>query len=289
MINLNQLRSFHKVAEYGSFTVAAQALRVTQPALTNQIKGLEGHYGVELFYRKARSIELTPTGRDLFEVTERLFGMVEQAEGILTQSAGGLSGVLRVGAESPYQLVELLQQFQVQYPSIRLEVSFGNASAIATGLKKFQTDIAFLSQLGKAPDFHSIHWLGDVLVAFVNRAHPWAKAKSVGLKRFHGAQSIRREAGSNTQFTFDQACKEAGVVPDYVVQMGSREALKEAVVAGMGVGIIPKSELGCDDRVVPIAIRGSSLVSDGYIASLKTRKNAPLIGAFFDFLESGGP
>ena len=281
-MNLNQLRAFHKVAECGSFTAAAVAMRVTQPALTNQIKGLEGHYEVELFYRKARSIELTPTGRTLFQITEELFGMVDKAEGVLSQSSEALSGILRIGADSPYQLVELLERFQAEYPNIRLEVSFGNSQAIAASLRNFQVDVALMSQIEEDTQFYSIHSHRDSLIAIVNKGHPWRERKTVTLKKFHQERLIRREVGSHTQLSFDEACKADGIQPDYVVQMGSREALREAVAAGMGIGIIPEPELGNDDRLVPITIRGASLVVDDYVVCLKTRKNAPLIGAFLE-------
>jgi len=284
-MNLNQLRAFHKVAECGSFTAAAVAMRVTQPALTNQIKGLEGHYDVELFYRKARSIELTPTGRTLFEITEELFGMVDKAEGVLTQSSKALSGVLRIGADSPYQLVSLLEQFQGKYPNIRIEVSFGNSQETATSLRQFKADVAVMSQLAEDTQFHSIHNHRHSLVAIVNRDHPWGNRKSMTLKKFHGEKLIRREVGSNTQFAFDAACSAAEVEPNYVVEMGSREALREAVAAGIGIGIIPQSELGNDSRLVSLAIRGAELTVDDYIVCLKARKNAPLIGAFLELLD----
>lgn len=286
-MNLNQLRAFHKVAEFGSFTAAAVALRVTQPALTNQVKGLERHYEVELFYRRARSIELTPAGRALFGVTEEIFGKVEEAEGVLAQSTGALRGVLRVGADSPYLVVEVMERFQARHPGVLLEVSFGNSATIATGLRSFETDVAFLSQVGEAEHLHAVHRLSDELVAFVNRKHPFATLGSVTMAHFENERMIRREPGSNTQAMFDRACHQSGVSPDYVVQMGSREALREAVALGMGMGIIPLSELGEDHRLVPVRIRGVELACDDYLVCLKTRRNAPLIRAFVESVQVG--
>ena len=285
MMNLNQLRSFHKVAEYGSFTGAAGALRVTQPALTNQIKALESHYGVELFYRKARSIELTPIGRDLFELTEEIFGKVEEAEAVLARCGPDLNGVLRIGADSPYQIVGVLKRFTRAYPGVRLEVSFGNSAVIAAGVRTFATDVAFLSVVGQGDTLHSVHRLSDSLVAVVNCDHPFASRKWVRMDQFENLKMIRRERGSYTQNVFDRACKELGIVPDYVVEMGSREALREAVALGLGVGMIPKSELGEDPRLVPVPIRGTKLVCDDYLVCLKTRKKAPLIHAFMELME----
>ena len=99
-----QLRSFHAVARSGSFTAAARELRVSQPTVTTQVKGLEREFGVELFVRRGRRIELTEAGRGLLDITRRLFSQEKEAADFLNESRELKTGHLRVGAVGPYQI-----------------------------------------------------------------------------------------------------------------------------------------------------------------------------------------
>jgi LysR family transcriptional regulator, low CO2-responsive transcriptional regulator len=281
-MNLNQLKTFHQVAVSGSFTGAAESLHVTQPAVTSQVKALEVHYEVELFYRRSRTIELTQTGRDLLAITERLFGLETQADSLLSRASKALSGSLRIGADSPFQVVSLVQKFQEAYPGVRLQVSFGNSQDIAAGLRDFQTDVGLMAHSKLDPRFFTLLRREEELVVFVPCAHPWARRKVIPMASFHGAALIRREDGSNTQKAFDLACSIAGVEPRSVVEIGSREGLREAVASGMGIGVIASSELGYDPRWVRIPIVGESLVVEEFIVCLRKRRNAPLIASFVD-------
>ena len=283
-MNVNKLNAFYHVAKRGSFTAAAQFLRVSQPALSIQVRSLETHYGVELLYRRPRSVDLTPTGQKLFSLSEHLFGLVEQAEAILSEASQSVRGVLRVGADSPYQVISMLKECRMVYPEINFHVSFGNSLDIATGLREFKTDVALLSQHHSDPQFYSLLRRNDPLVAFVSTSHRWAKKTRVHLESFQGEETIRRESGSNTQRAFNALCESRSIQPNYVLEIGSREALREAVAEGLGVGVIPKSELGSDVRLVAIPICNVSLELEESVVCLKTRKDAPLIRAFLDLV-----
>src|SRR5688572_11811693 len=129
-MNFTQLRAFHAVAERAGFTAAARALRVSQPAVTAQVRALEAEHGVELFVRRPRGVDLTGLGRALFAVTEQLFGCAEQAGRLLSDAAALGAGRLRIGADNPHQLLPLLRELRRRAPAVEVEVDFGNSAAI---------------------------------------------------------------------------------------------------------------------------------------------------------------
>src|SRR5262249_1262572 len=136
-MNLTQLRSFHAVAERGGFTAAARSLRVSQPAVTAQVRALETEHGVELFRRGTR-VELTAVGKDLFAVTEQLFGCAARASEVLAGASGQGAGVLRVGTDNPYRLMSTLSRFRAAHPKVRLEIGSGNSREIVDAVEAFR-------------------------------------------------------------------------------------------------------------------------------------------------------
>src|SRR5262249_25971651 len=144
-MNLTHLRSFHAVAERGGFTAAARGLRISQPAVTAQVKALEAAHHVELFVRGRPGIELTATGKALYTVTEQLFGCALRAGELLAAAAGQGSGTLRIGADSPHHLMPVLARFRAAHPAVALEVSLGNSREIAEALEAFRVDVGIVS------------------------------------------------------------------------------------------------------------------------------------------------
>ncbi|MCH7555376.1 MAG: LysR family transcriptional regulator [Proteobacteria bacterium] len=140
-LDLNLLRSFTAVAETKNFTRAAERIHVTQPTLSGQVAALEENYGVKLFERRGRGIELTDLGADLREVTRRLFAQEAEAEQLLTSAQGLTSGLLRVGADAPYQVIPLLARFNRRHPGIRLSMSFGNSERVLQELLDRRCDV----------------------------------------------------------------------------------------------------------------------------------------------------
>ena len=122
-----QLRSFHAVAQSGSFTAAARELGVSQPTITTQVKSLEDEFGVELFVRRGRRIELTETGGGLLDITRRLFADEKEAADYLNETRELKTGHLRVGAVGPYHVTDMLAAFNARYPGLYVSVTVGNS------------------------------------------------------------------------------------------------------------------------------------------------------------------
>src|SRR5215475_13384048 len=282
-MNYNQLRAFHAVASQGSFTRAADSLHVTQPTLSAQVKALEETYGVQLFDRRGRGIVTTELGRSLLEITRRYFGLEAGAEQLLAATRGLRSGHLRVGADAPQHAIPTLAAFSRKYPGVRLSLSIGNSEEVLHGLFEHRSDVAVVANVADEPRLVTLPLRRDRLIAFVPRAHhPWAKRLSVRPAELAGQRLVLRESGSTTRHAFEAAMAEAGIALGEILEIGSREGVREAVAAGLGVGIVSDFEFGNDPRLHPLDIDGLGRSMTEYVACLADRQELRLVKAFLD-------
>ncbi len=288
-INHAQLRAFHAVAGEGSFTRAAAALGVTQPTLSGQVAALEASYGVRLFERRGRGIELSDLGRGLFDMTRRLFAQEAEAEQLLSSARGLMSGLLRVGADAPYHVVPLLATFHRRHPGIRLSMTFGNSEHVLQELLARRSDIAVLPDIQGDARIHAVPFRTDRLVVFVTRGHVWAARRSLRLAELDGQRLVLRESGSTTRALFERALTKAGLKPGEVLEIGSREAVREAVAAGLGIGVVFESEFGRDPRLHRLQLRDAKVQALECAACLKERRTVRVVRAFFDLLQEMVP
>lgn len=288
-INHAQLRAFHAVASEGSFTRAAQLLNVTQPTLSAQVKALEERYGVRLFDRRGRRIGLTTIGEGLLAVTRRVHAAEEEAEQLLAAARGLRTGTLRVGADAPYSIVPSLGAFNRRYPGINLQLSIGNSNRVLADLLEHRCDVALLADVAYDPRLHAVPILQDRLLAFAARSHAWADRGAVALSELVGERIILREPGSSTRRLFETSLGRRGIALRDVLEIGSREAVREAVAAGLGIGIVAATELGHDDRIAPIEIADARLDTVEYLVCLEDRRNLGIVRAFFEAVRTAGP
>jgi aminoethylphosphonate catabolism LysR family transcriptional regulator len=279
-ISHSQLRAFHAVATEGSFTKAAQLLNVTQPTLSGQVRALEERFGVRLFDRRRRRIEVTDIGRNLLDITFRMFSLELEAVQVLSAARALKRGHLRIGADAPYHSVPFLSAFHRRYPDLRLSMTMGNTKSLLDDLLDQRCDVAIAANVKTDSRIFALPFRQDHFIAFVDRAHPWARRRSVKLAELAGQRLLLREPNSNTRQTFDAAIAKSSVVLGEVLEIGSREAIKEAVAAGLGVGVIAQSELGDDLRLKALPFEGTQITSTEFVACLQERKGSPLVKAF---------
>ncbi len=286
-MNQAQLRAFHAVALAGSFTAAAKRIHVSQPAVTMAVKALEEAYGVELFRRRGRGVERTELGDELLDVTTRLFGMEEAAEELLGGARGLRSGRLRVGADAPYHVMALLAAFHDRHPGVGISLTVGNAEEVLRDLRDGRTEVAVSAEVPADARLHAVECARYEVVAFVRKEHPWGRRKRLSLAELQGQPMVLREPESVTRRTFDAALAKAGVKPRIVMEIGSREAVREAVAAGLGIGIIASAELGKDARFTALPIEDAAMDNKEYAVCLAARRELVMVRAFFDVLGGG--
>ena len=284
-MNHAQLRAFHAVATEGSFTKAARLLRVSQPAVTIQVKALEESCGAALFDRRGRGIAVTEFGEELLAISRRIFGLEQEAEELLAAAGELRSGRLNVGADGPYFVMGLLAAFVARYPGVRVTVAMGNSQSVQEDLVDYRCDVAVLAGLGEDRRFHAIPFSRQPLIVFVPRDHDWAGRTGIRLAELEGRPMVVREVGSTTRRVLEQALDDAGVRPRVVLEIGSREALREAVAAGLGVGVVSRAELGGDPRLWPLEVIDAGLDSWESVVCLNERRNLRTVEAFLGLVE----
>jgi aminoethylphosphonate catabolism LysR family transcriptional regulator len=279
-----QLRSFHAVARSGSFTAAARALRVSQPTVTTQVKSLEREFGVELFVRRGRRIELSDVGRGLRDITLRLFSHETEAADFLNESRELKSGHLRVGAVGPYHVTDMLAAFNARHPGIYVSVAMGNSRDTVRDLLEYRTDVAVLAHIDPDQRLVAIPYRRHRVVVFVHDRHRLFKRRAVRIAELDGERMIAREAGSTTRRAFEDAQRKAGIATTTVMEIGSREAIREAVAKGIGIGVVSEAEFIPDKRLKALPVSDAEIYTYAHVVYLKERQDARLVRAFLSVL-----
>lgn len=277
-----QIRAFDAVAREGSFSRAAQVLGLTQPAVTIQVKALEERHGLKLLHREGRRVRLTEAGERLYSLSRQLASLDELIEETLSSAQELQGGSLRLAVDGPHIVMGLFARFMKSHPRVRLSVLTGNSRIVRQALLDRHVDIGILPGVGDHPQIEALplwHHRGVVIVA---NTHPWAKRRSISIAELDGEPMIGREDGSMTQALVDNAFARAGAAPRYVLELGSREGICEAVAAGLGHGIVWELEAFGSARFTTLQIEGEGLRSTDYVACLKSERMRSVVKAFFE-------
>ena len=278
-----QLRAFHHVATEGGFSRAAEALHLTQPAVSDQVRRLEEDYDVLLFDRRKKQIALTPAGEALLAVTRRLFEAEREAAELLSEARGLRSGHLRIVADSAHHLLHILAAFRARYPGVHGTLSAGNSDEVQARLQSYEADIGVLGDIPEGREFEVALLGASPIVAFAARAFPLAAQSSVSLRDLAGMPLVLREPGSRTRAMLMAAAEREGVTLNPVIEAEGREAVREIVAAGGGVGVVSRAEFGADARLGPVPISpAEGLEMEEALICLRQRRNGKLIATFFD-------
>ena len=280
-----QARAFHAVAKVGSFIGAAKALNVSQPTITTQVKELEKHYGVELFHRHPRGVTLTDTGRELFEITRRLYVNQQDAIEYLQAARDLRTGHIRVGSYGPSGVIELLSELTTHYPDLSFSLNFANSQALQDGLLSHDLDVAVFTPIEKSAEFHFLPFYQSRQVVIVSKQHPWSQRKRIRISELRDQRLIVREKGSEARRAAEQALGRAGHALDDVIEIGSREGIVAAVARNIGIGMIFDEGLIPEESVTKHKIHGTDIVANVNVVCLAERKNNRIIRVFLNIAE----
>lgn len=280
-MRLTQLRAFLAVAQSGGFTAAARHLNVSQPTLTAQVGLLESQYGVELFHRLGRGVSLTETGRRLLELTGPLASIESDAVHLLKDAGGLRTGQLTLGAVGPFQATDMLSAFGRKYPAIEVQVRFGNSETVLRELLEFRTDVAVLAHFADDPRLHGLPYSRARVVVFVPVGHRLAARRSIRIEQLEAERMIVREEGSTTRKAVESALVRAGVKPRVVMELASREAIREAVAKGIGIATVSEAGFVPDPRLHKLRISNAEIWTETYVMCLEVRRRTRIVEAFF--------
>ncbi len=282
----SQLRSFHAVAKEGGFTAASRAIHIGQSTISTQIKALEDMYGVTLFHRPGRKIQISDCGMALLKISQRILKLEEEARDLLNNYGGILTGDLRVGAVGPYHATGMLAMFNKKHPGINLTVKLGNSMEMVDLLMSYSVDVAVLAHTEDNPAIYARPFSRHPVVVFVNSSHPFAKRQHVRLEELQDQRFVHREMGSTTRLAFEEALNKAGVAVDPVMEVGSREAVWLAVERGIGIGVVSEIEFNPHPNLRTLKISDAEIYTTAHITCLAERVESKIVRAFFEIAES---
>lgn len=285
-MRLTQLRSFYAVARMGSFTRAAQHLHVSQPTITTQVKFLEESYSVELFYRRGRRVRLTPVGEQLMQLAQQVFSLEAEAVQLLGDAGELRSGELRVAAVGPYHVTTMLVDFNEQYPGVKVSVSSGNSQDVLDRLLDYRADVGVLAQLVRDDRFLSVPFSKHPVVIIAPSTHRFARRRNIRIAELKGERFILREQGSTTRKAMELALQQAGVTPEVVMEIGSREVIREAVVQGIGIAAVSSVEYVPGPGLHMVRISDAEIHTYAHVLCLAERREARMVRAFLETISS---
>lgn len=275
-----ELKAFYTVALLGNVTLAAKKLGLSQPTVTTYIRNLEAQYGVELFHRGRRRLTPSEEGKRLLPMVQKLQQQEAEIEFFLRNS-GQLQGSLRLAATAPYYMLDLLKRFNAKWPSIQVTLEIGNSQQVIEALEDCRVDLAASSQLEDDPRFVRVESGVDPLVLAAHRSHPLAVHCKLSIKALNGHCVLLREPGSTTRSLTERMLAEAQVQPATLLEIGSRESIREAVLRNLGVSVIARHEVPDNPELKVIELENAPTIAE-YLYCLKDRRSARLPAAFLE-------
>ena len=280
-ITLSALRTFVAVAEAGGMSRAAQALGVSQPSVSTQLAGLEEACGVMLLRRRP-ALALTDAGRDLFVRARLILSRLAEFEDSVRELRGVRRGRLSVGLSAPHWAMPLIASFLSRHEAIGVTTTLGNTATLLEDVARCRIDVGVMTLLDPDPQFACALVATPRLVLCVRSDHPLADRPSLRPAELFGTPFVMREPGSMTRRILETAFAADGLAPTVAMEIGSREALKEAVAAGLGVGALFDDEFDRDDRLRAIPLVGGLPASGIYAVALRESLEIPTVRAFID-------
>jgi len=288
---LQQLRLFEAVAHHGSFTRAAEAIHLTQPAISIQIKRLEEGLGVSLFEQMGKKIYLTAAGKELYATCQDVFERLTAFEGKLDELRGEVAGPLNLAAvtTAKYFLPHYLGAFLRRYPKVLPQLKASNRARILERMEANEDDIYIMATLPENIDIEAHPFLKDELVMFAHPDHPLAKQKKIPLEELLRHRVIAREPGSGIRLTFERLLAEKELKVKPYMELGSGEAIKQAVMSGIGIAMLSTFSLKLEletKRLVLLDVEGLPIKRHWYAVHRRGKHLTPAALKFIEFLQT---
>ena len=279
----SQLKAFHYVAQHGGFSRAAEALFLSQPAISEQVRKLEQEHDVLLFRRERKRVALTPEGERLYVLTKQYFDVEQQIEEYMSETRASVDGTLRIIADSAHHVTDILSRFRTRYPKVFVTLRTGNTGDVLDALRSYNAEIGVLGSLSPGSDLRVVDLGGSQIVAFAAKGTVPKGLTSMSLKDLSEKTLIFREAGSKTRQKIETEAAKQGVILTPAIEAEGREAVREVVASGAGIGFVSQAEFGNDDRLAQIPIRDADIRMTESLVYMAQRREVKVIRAFMEF------
>jgi DNA-binding transcriptional LysR family regulator len=286
---LRQLEVFEAIARLGSFTRAAEEMYLTQPTVSMQIKKLTEAVGLPLFEQVGKKIFLTDAGRELHQTCRGIFEHLSHFEMVTADMKGLKTGKLRLAVvtTAKYFAPRLLGMFCQQYPGVEVSLKVSNRERVLERLAGNQDDLYILGQPPEEVDVVAETFLENPLVVLAPASHALAHKKRIPLKRIAEEPFLLREPGSGTRIATERVFAEQGLKPKRRMELGSNEAIKQAVIGGLGISVLSRHTLALDvpsGQLVILDVQGFPIQRHWYFAYPAGKQLSIVARTFIDYL-----
>jgi DNA-binding transcriptional LysR family regulator len=294
-VDLRRLEVFAKVAELGSFSRAAEALFLTQPTVSEHIRALEDELGLPLLDRLGRGAVPTPAGQLLLGYARRILALSREARQAIEQFQGRMSGHLTVGGSTipgEYVLPALIGSFKAKYPDILISLLVGSSRQVSEWVEEGRVELGVVGARPTSRSLNARTLMADELVVVVPAGHPWAGLETVTLADVKTQPLVLRERGSGSREALERALGEVGAdLSGFRIagEMGSTQAVKQAVRAGVGIALISRRAVADECRaglVSCLKVADLKVARSFFLITHRDRTRSPLAQAFLEFVES---
>jgi len=293
-ITLRQLRIFESVARHSSMSRAAEEMHLTQPAVSMQMKQLEEQIGVPLLEQSGRRLYLTEAGQELRGHAQRFAAQTIELQSAMDQFRGLERGLLRIVVVSTanYFLPPLIAAYSERYPGVRISLQVSNRESVLATLADHRADIAITGEPPEGVDVDAQRFMDNPLVVIANPNHPLARLERVGLPRLREERLVVREAGSGTRAATERHFAEHKVGYILGCEFNSNEAIKQAVQAGLGLGVVSLQTIELEletRRLAVLPVDSFPIVRHWFIVHRRDKRLSAASQAFRDMLLSQVP
>lgn len=288
-LTLRQIEVFNAVARHRNYTRAAEELHLSQPAVSMQIRQLEQGIGLPLFEQVGKQMHLTEAGGQMYIYSRNMSDLLAEAEAVFEAIKGVESGTLTisVATTASHFATRLLAEFAKQHEGITISLDVTNRQALRKQLENNEPDLVIMGQPPKGVDVEATAFMENPLVMIAPADHPLIGNKKIPLSHFANENFVVREFGSGTRGATQRFFDEHGVPFNTGIEMTSNEAIKQAVEAGLGLGIVSIHTLELEletGRLNILDVQGFPIMRHWYVIQRKGKRLSPAAQAFKEFV-----
>ena len=288
-LTLQQLRLFEAVYRLGSYTRAAEELCITQPAVSIQIKRLEDQVGLPLFEHIGKKNYSTAAGKATYAACLDILNRIKTFENSIEELKGTVRGTLQISVvtTAKYFLPNLLGSFLQQYPEVEPKLKFTNRARVIERLMNNDDDFVVMGQIPDEDNLEAYPFLNNILGIVAYADHPLANKKNITIEELANQRFLIRESGSGTRNVFDRYLNKRNVKIEAYMELGSSEAIKQAVMAGLGIAVLSLHSVQLElevNKLTVLDVEGFPLKRRWYAVHLKGRKLSLVARTFMDYI-----
>jgi DNA-binding transcriptional LysR family regulator len=288
-LTLRQFRVFEAVARHLSFSRAAEELHLSQPAVSMQVRGIETILGMRLTEQLGKKIFLTEAGREVLHASQSITARLDDLQANLAQLRSIDTGRLNIAATSTVNAVatDILARFRGRHPGVSIHLDVSNRAAVLDQLVGNRIDLAIMGQVPDGLGLEATRFMDNPLVVIAPPDHPLARKKKVTVRELAAESFLVREAGSGTRGAMERffAARELEIRSS--MEMSSNEAIKQAVQAGLGLGILSLQTLEMElalKRLAVLNVEGFPIMRHWYVVHRADKRLSPVAQAFKEFV-----